>query len=317
MPPKKETGHAGILACDPSFKGMAWAAWSPGLSWKMARCYDIRESRKIYDTPEMICDLVYRHLQKLIDDFPLVLEMDVLVIEGQFKRKMQRLRESVCNQMRMLIGPDLKIIVVTAISWRKHFSVVMPTYTQNKAESVRYLKNNPQLKLSRLWSNNDNICEAILLLNYALERKALRMASNRTKISTGSNKPNCISCGSPPTLAVSNSEKNPDRTYWKCTNGECDKKGFMCWQDDTADYGKPRKRSNAPSKPLPPAKRQAVGESPSSDAASKLFKLILAKLDVLLDRTVILDRMTLPEDTKLETDEVLDERSMEDQWIAD
>ena len=236
MPPKKI--HCGIMACDPSFKASGWAFYSDGLSWQATNCYDMRKGLRVYDTADKIRDLTHGHLTRMLEDFPLARELDVLVIEGQFKRKMQRLQESICNQMRALIGPELKIIVVPAYAWRKYFDITMDTYTQNKQASVVYLRDNPQLLCWKDGINNDNIAEAILLLNYAVQKHGLSLAMSQQRSNAKNNQgPPCQACGSDSVLAISTSEKNPNRVYHKCQNQSCEKKGFMCWQGEESKYG--------------------------------------------------------------------------------
>lgn len=241
MAPRKQK-QPGIISCDPSFKGMAWAMYLPALATQEAKCYDIREERKIYDTAEMIRDLVYRHLIKMIEDFKLVHECSMFVIEGQFKRKMIRLQETVCSQMRVLF-PDMKILVIPAYSTRKFFGTNTSSYYQNKKESINFLKANPQLLVGELWSNNDNICEAIILLNHLAQKKSLEFDKSIPFEAMAPITPiDCTDCKVACVAAISNSEKNPNRAYWKCDNRDCkkwqEKKSFICWQGEEASVGK-------------------------------------------------------------------------------
>jgi hypothetical protein len=251
MPPKKKLLHEGVLSCDPSFKGMAFAAYIPGLSWQDARCYDIREERKIYDTQEMTRELVYRNLLQMMNDMPLVMYCSVFVIEGQFKKKMIRLQESVCNQIRVFL-PSIKIVTIPAYSTRKYFGTNTDSYYQNKKESIKFLKLNPQLLVSEQWSNNDNICEAIILLNHLVQKQALEFSQSKRKkmssLHSEPNRPDCPTCKQPAGCAKSESEKNPGRLYWRCENRDCtkyqEKKSFLAFFGEESKIGKWGKQTN-------------------------------------------------------------------------
>lgn len=279
MPPKKK--HDGVLSCDPSFKGMAFALYLPSLGWQDARCYDIREERKIYDTQEMTRELVYKNLLRLFSDMPLIEYCSVFVIEGQFKKKMIRLQESVCNQIRVLL-PDIKIVTIAAYSTRNYFGTNTDSYYQNKKESINFLKRNPQLLMSELWVNNDNICEAIILLNHLVQKQALEFyKSKRKKMSSNEpNRPDCPACKQPAGCAKSESEKNPGRLYWRCENRDCskwqEKKSFLGFFGEEHKIGKWTKQSNKrpiESNPnvnlVPAAKRTEPPQVPEYQTTSK------------------------------------------------
>ena len=283
MPPKKK--HDGVLSCDPSFKGMAFALYLPSLSWQDARCYDIRENRKIYDTQEMTRELVHKNLLQLFEDMPLIEYCSIFVIEGQFKKKMIRLQESVCNQIRALL-PNVKIVTIAAYSTRNYFGTNTDSYYQNKKESINFLKRNPQLLLSELWVNNDNVCEAIILLNHLVQKQALEFSkSKRKKMSTGfaintPNRPDCPTCKQPAGMAESTSEKNPGRLYWRCENRDCskwqEKKSFLAFFGEENKIGKWTKQTNKrpiDSNPnvnlVPAAKRTEPPQVPEYQTTSK------------------------------------------------
>lgn len=300
MPPKKK--HDGILSCDPSFKGMAFSMYLPGLSYQDARCYDIREDRKIYDTQEMTRELVYKNLCQLRKDMPLSVYCSIFVIEGQFKKKMIRLQEAVCNQVRVMF-PEIKIITIPAYSTRKFFGTNTESYYQNKKESINFLKRNPQLLVAELWSNNDNICEAIILLNHLVQKQALELHEAMSySYSQQPNRPDCPTCKQPAGSAMSTSEKNPNRPYWKCENRDCEKyqqkKAFLAFYGEEDKIGKPftgktnkRPIETNPNVSLVPAAKKVPPQIPQyqqqgskssaphpADNSLKLFTDMVAKI---------------------------------------
>lgn len=291
------------MSCDPSFKGMAWAFYCPGIAWQDAAVYDIREDRKIYDTIEMIRDLSYRHLVGLQEDFPLMQHCEILVIEGQFKRKMMRLVETICSQMRVFM-PRLKIFVVPAHTTRTYFGTNTASYYQNKKESIRFLRANPQFLCGELWINDDNICEAIILLNHLQQKKSLQFESSKS-IETLMSSPKCPTCKEPTHAATSNSEKNPGKAYWKCANQNCqkyiDKKSFICWIGEESSIGKPftKYANTAAVNTQPPTVQPATsrqtgkpGPDPSTllRAISSVLTELRADVQEILRRTEALER---------------------------
>ena len=93
--------------------------------------------------------------------------------------------------------------------------------------------------------------------------------------------PPCYDCGEPAEAAISQSEKNPNRPYFKCR--PCgDKKGakFLGWMDEY-DGGPPqrkqfpqkrKKEDSEEEEESPPAKKKEKREDPSSSFLDKFVR---------------------------------------------
>jgi len=179
---RKKKSHRVIVSCDPSFKGCAFVLWAKAYdNFSKAQVYDIRGERKRFGDFLYQVAQVNALLDHLFVDFsPYIMECSVFVIEGQFKPKMRTLLHAIVNQFytRIPKANDLKIFVVSALSWRPFYGLSPKgsTYDKRKKLSIEYVRSNPQLNCSELWSKDDNICEAILLLNFVLYKHGLLIA---------------------------------------------------------------------------------------------------------------------------------------------
>lgn len=174
----KKREHKAILSCDPSFKGCAFLLWyKADNNYSKAQVYDIRDGRKQYDAFLIQVQLVNDLLREVFLDFdPHILECTAFIIEGQFKPKMQCLLHAIVNQLYVLLPEEnnLKVYSISARTWRPFFTDLgTGNYQQRKKASVEYVRTNPQLICSERWSKDDNVCEAILLLNYVVRKHSL------------------------------------------------------------------------------------------------------------------------------------------------
>lgn len=174
----KKREHKVVLSCDPSFKGCAFVLWDKANdNYSKSEVYDIRDGRKQYDLFLTQVKLVNDLLDTVFKDFdPHIQDCTAFIIEGQFKPKMQCLLHAIVNQLYIMIPKenDLKVFTISARTWRPFFTdLATGNYSQRKKASVAYVRANPQLICSELWTKDDNICEAILLLNYVVQKHAL------------------------------------------------------------------------------------------------------------------------------------------------
>lgn len=177
---KKE--HQAIISCDPSFKGCAFVLWHKAAdNFSKAQVYDIRCQLKKYDAFLTQVELVNNLIENLLEDFaPHIYDCTAMIIEGQYKPKMLCLCHAIVNQLYVTLPKCRDFYCISAKFWRPYFSGLNPTkstYAQRKKASVEYVRRNPQLICSELWVKDDNVCEAILLLNYLVVKKALSIAT--------------------------------------------------------------------------------------------------------------------------------------------
>lgn len=174
----KKREHKVVVSCDPSFKGCAFLLWDKAdNNYSKAQVYDIRDGRKQYDVFLIQVQLVNDLLREVFMDFdPRILECTAFIIEGQFKPKMQCLLHAIVNQLYVMMPEEnnLKVFTISARTWRPYFTDLgTGNYLQRKKASVEYVRTNPQLICSERWSKDDNVCEAILLLNYVVRKHSL------------------------------------------------------------------------------------------------------------------------------------------------
>lgn len=274
MPKKKQ--HSGILAIDPSFRGLGVALLSARHEYSYSGHFDICQNYKQYSKYDIIVKLVADFLGELFTELdPFVWDSSVLIIESQFKTQLERLQDALVNQIyaRFLErGIKLRILTVAAYSWREHFGLAGPTYNKRKKLSVEYVAGNPGLLCWEEGIKNDNVAEAIILLNFAKSKHSL--ALEETKVMDSQYYHYCPECENQCVSKISQSEKNPGRAFWACINPTCKKKGFTCFAGDenkAPSYLKKRAPQTKQSYTAPPApKRQAKPPTPRERSAPYL-----------------------------------------------
>lgn len=239
----KKFAHKAILACDPSFKGCAFVLWYKAAdSFSKSEVYDIRCGLKQYDVFLTQVELVQNLLVSLFEDFaPWIDDCTAFVIEGQYKPKMLCLLHAIVNQLYVLLPNLKKILTVSARVWRPFFGLKLPrdTYAQRKKASVEYVRSNPQLICSELWTKDDNICEAVLLLNYLVTKHALRiqdtmpirlwLGDEHKDFEDNEMKYNCPDCkdNKKTSIRLAQSGDNKGKPYLHCKQCQDDKgKGY-------------------------------------------------------------------------------------------
>lgn len=264
MPKKKE--HGAILAIDPSYRGLGVAFYNAHYGYSFTRRYDICQDYKGFTKYAIIVKLVRDFLTELfetLDEF--IWDTTVLVIESQYKSALERLQDAIVNQFDCKLGGGkLKILPVAAYTWREYYSLSGPKYNQRKKLSVEFVNSNPQLISWAPGLKDDNICEAIILLNFALGKHSLALVTPMDYSGNYNDSPHiCPSCSTPCVGRVSGAAaKNPGREYWACPNskGGCPKPGFVCFigeENKPPAYmlGKRQQRKEAALSKVYPAKR--------------------------------------------------------------
>lgn len=214
----KKKQHAGVLAIDPSWKGLGVAAYVPAHDFEFACCLDIRDDCKRFDLPQNTIRLVCQALRELFDQHPQLKCCTRIVIENQFKTKMRNLQYIVATCVKtMMHNADVTVEHVSILKLKEHFSLECTgSHYQNKKMAVEYVTSNErELLIGHLHDKNDNICDAILLLNYSVQINKLEFMSYG----------NCSVCDNPLEVKVSQSAANPGREFVACPNGRGAKDG--------------------------------------------------------------------------------------------
>lgn len=187
MPKKKQ--HGAILSCDPSFRNCAFVLHYPAQNIEIGETYDLTQDFKRYDGFPKIVVLIYDLLVQVWEDFaPHLGACTVFAVETQYHKSMERLVNCLTSafyvKFRECYGTSLKMLGCSAKYWRKHYKITKGNYRERKLSSVTYVNSNPQLLCASLATNDDNRCEAILILNYAVTQHGLEFSStemNRTR----------------------------------------------------------------------------------------------------------------------------------------
>lgn len=157
------------LAIDPSWNGFGFAYYSDLEKEGFADCYCIiikktKNSQTVLKTIEYIRGAIDRMLK----EYPEVKNVEHIVIESQFHTKMQNLQYITATYFHSMFYP-VNIYFTSALTVKRHYAIQYKGFThyQNKKNALEYVdKNKDWLICGELHHGNDNICDAILLLNY-------------------------------------------------------------------------------------------------------------------------------------------------------
>lgn len=283
--PKKKSEPTGILSIDPSWRGTGYAIYLPEQNYIKTGCVDLVDKfsnrKKLYDNPDCSRDLVYAFLSWLFtEEAPECKELiNVVVLERQFKQKMQNLYHCYSNQLRCFLGGKTKIIGIASWNTKTHFGTATGTYAGNKREAIAFLERNSDLIGCELHFKNDNIADAIILLNHLIQKKYTTLMSRRPTNNRVVHRPTthqddapftCQECNYPCIVKQSGpNSKRPGADYYACVNkSNCSKgsSGGFNQYVDTIDVTE--STSYAPKHPVG-AKRQY--ESDSEPQAKRLY----------------------------------------------
>lgn len=265
----KKKKHGAILAIDPSFRGMGIAFYSGNFEFCFRERYDICQDYKGFSKYAIIVKLAFDFIERLFEQLdPFIWDTTVLVVESQFKTALERLQDAVVNQIYSKLEGKLKIIPVAAYTWREYYLLTGKNYNQRKKLSVEFVTDNPQLICWEAGLKDDNICEAIILLNFALGKYSLDLEypMDYTGDDYQEYAHSCPVCNYPCTVKVvaTQTAKNYGKQYWACGNGGCTKKGFVCLvgeENQPPNYLRkrgPQRQQQAP----PPAPKRRIQPPP-------------------------------------------------------
>lgn len=211
--------HAGILAVDPSWRGMGVAARVAVHGFSFSESSDITCGVKRFDLPQTTVRLVCDYFSELFAREPHLKCCSRIVLENQFKTKMKNLQyiTAACLAAHM---PHAKIEYVSALSAKRHFGLeLQKSHYGNKKVAVEFVQANVKNLIGAENGGesllNDNVADALLLLNYSLQHNRLRLMDYG----------NCKTCGNPLEEKVSQSQANPGRAFISCPNGKGAKDG--------------------------------------------------------------------------------------------
>lgn len=209
----KKKQHAGILAIDPSWKGMAIAAYIPVHGISFTECDDIRGNSKSFDTPANTIKSVTAWARDLFDKWPQLACCTRIVIENQFKTKMRNLEYITVSAIKMLMHrSDITVEYVPILKLKKHFDLELQhNHRKNKNLAVAFVQENErELLCGSLHDDDDNKADAILLLNYSVQTQKLEMAEYGE----------CDHCGNELVARECKQGANEGKWFVNCSNGK-------------------------------------------------------------------------------------------------
>lgn len=280
MPPaSRKKQHEGILAIDPSWRGMGIASRVAVHDFSFTESADITGGVKRFDMPQTTVRLVSEYFRELFHREPRLRCCSRVVLENQFKTKMKNLLWIVaaCVSAHM---PHATLEFVSALGVKRHFGLeLQESHYWNKQLAVEFVGQNADRLIGaenfrngrKLEDLSDGEADSLLLLNYSVEHNKLELMSYGK----------CKKCDADLEAKVSQSEKNPGRVFLRCPNGQGPRDGepgnecnnSFSWLG--AD-GKPEpkkwtgQKRAAPEATGEPAAKRSVDESAMLDALKKI-----------------------------------------------
>lgn len=220
----------GILAVDPSWRGMAFALYC-GPNVMRSGVMDIAGDTKRFDVPvktaALVSEWVHEHLVPSVGVYGDL--FDCIVMENQFHVKMKYLQFIVAGAL-LAMWPHCKLYFVSALTCKRHFGLdyVNKSHNQNKKIALKYVQDHATTLLSgTLHRDNDNCADAILLLNYRdqlIQRKYYPMSTNAPPRT-------CPKCTRRSVFCNTTKKPGPNvgRNFLSCINTSCD---LFVWVDE-------------------------------------------------------------------------------------
>lgn len=293
--------HAGLLAIDPSWKGMAVAAFVPVHGIEFTECVDIRGDCRRFDMPQNTIRLVSKYFRDLFERYPQLRCCSRVIVENQFKTKMRNLVWITVSCVKTLLhGPDVTVEYVPILKLKQHFDLELQhNYRKNKKLAVEFVAANERsLLCGQYHEQNDNRADAILLLNYSQQENDLEMASWGE----------CEHCGNELRALKCNRGTNEGKWFVNCPNGkkaEGDRKANKCngvfsWlkQNEDGEWVMAPKENKwqaekgpEPGKKRPPARQEEPPSKKSKHTLDDLYVAFQNLSDLIAEQNKRLDAL--------------------------
>lgn len=217
----------GILAVDPSWRGLGWVLYC-GEQVKFSGVSDIKiGTSKSFMKPLSTIGLVRTWLiDTLMPQIGHLAPLfDCIVIENQFRTNMKYLQYILVTALATAF-PACTVHFVSALSCKRKYGIEYgKSHNQNKKNALKYVQDNAESLLAgSLHRDNDNIADAILLLNY-------RDSTIKTKHYSMPQRPeSCPKCHQETVWLNTTKKPGPNlgREFYSCSNDDCK---FFVWDD--------------------------------------------------------------------------------------
>ncbi len=231
MKKKKVCDALNVLAIDESWRGF-------GVAWKIETlkiegvlCVDIAEkycnNKKKFDSPEWTLQTLHAWLNDFQSEHSeWIDQLDVIVIESQFHAKMKLLQYMLMGILRSRF-PLTQIFTVSALKIKRYFKIGLEkNHNANKKKAIKFVEERVEtLFLASLVDGNDNLADAVLLLNFFMQQSSqLHNAMMET----------CMLCNAPKIFRKTFSGKNAGRYCIKCP-GNCIGQGTYRYLSDPSE----------------------------------------------------------------------------------
>lgn len=224
----------GILACDPSWRGLAFIVHIPSLGYSRSYLYDLKEfdKSKKYKHPVRTTNTIQNALDDLFQKEKHVKLIDKIIMESQHKPNMQVLHWLLVASLTARLK-KVSTEYVSPLSWKAHFGIALTgTHSGNKAVAVEFVENSKNRLAAADTVNDHNTADACLLLNSYLETTKNTIYKDINDWSEMTELVQVSAAGEPGTKLICPKCKNKTGVVRKCMDES--KKNFgkhflTCW----------------------------------------------------------------------------------------
>lgn len=224
----------GILACDPSWRGLAFIVCVPSLGYNRSYLYDLKEfdKSKKYKHPVRTTNIIQKVYDDLFQKEPNMPLVDKIIMESQHKPNMQVLHWLLVGSILPRLG-KVSTEYISPLSWKAHFGIQLTgTHGGNKAAAVGFVENSKNRLVAADTVSDHNTADACLLLNSYLETTKNTIYKDINDWSEMANLVQVSAAGEPGTKLVCPKCKNKTGVVRKCMDES--KKNFgkhflTCW----------------------------------------------------------------------------------------
>lgn len=273
-----------VLAIDESWSGFAIVYHNYVLGISIRKVFDIRKGKRYTQMKQTIAS-VYELFETVFEEEPLLYYCDYVIVESQFRSNMKNLELVVRSLIYAKFQGEILVDVMTAYLAKKLNKLPLEvSHRANKKSAIDHVEKNPQLIA---WAPNikdDNICDAILLLNAAQHTRFRPSSSIMAEYVDNDNVcPNCSQ-----NLNVFRIKKlgpNTGKLFYSCPanrdNEQCRKSvPFLTWRDGEQPPSIGSRITRAPGTPI----RKPLQPIPRIDTSNTEVMKQLQELNRKLDR---------------------------------
>jgi len=171
----------GVLACDPSWRGLAFTIHVPSFNYNDSLVMDLSvliDNKKTLTQTTTYIPLVVTAISELIKKRPLVRICDKFIIESQFKENMKTLSNVIVSVLLTRL-PHMNVEKLSSLTCKRTFSVDYGEgHYSNKQKMLEYVSNNKDKLIAGDTVKDHNTADSIIILNTWLSLKRRHLYNN-------------------------------------------------------------------------------------------------------------------------------------------